>query len=317
MKIAVALCTYNGEKYLKKQLDSILHQEQFHVDEIVVCDDQSTDGTLAILSEYDLKFPEIFKICVNETNLGSTFNFEKAIAICTGDFIFLSDQDDIWKSNKISKTIAFFEENPTAQGVFSNADLIDENDQEQSQLTLWDSIYFLEKKFTKPVDLFELISKNGNVVTGATLCLRKEVKSFIFPFNTTNLHDEWIASILALRKTLVYIPENLISYRIHQNQQVGVQKTSKILKKNKLKRIILGLQEPKTFAEYRVVLKKQYRYKNSFSKFEKLTLDPNIKNEFEAKSNQEFEDFKIKIKKKFPIKYLLSKLLDTCLGKRK
>ena len=88
MKISVALCTYNGEKFLKEQINSIL-QQSIHVDEIVICDDCSIDSTKEILDEFLQDFPNIFKIYINEINLRSNKNFEKAIKLCSGDFIFL------------------------------------------------------------------------------------------------------------------------------------------------------------------------------------------------------------------------------------
>lgn len=86
-KISVALCTYNGEKFIHQQIDSILNQS-LKVDEIVVCDDGSTDETQNILAKYQNKYPSIFKIHINEKNLRSVKNFEKAISLCSGEIIF-------------------------------------------------------------------------------------------------------------------------------------------------------------------------------------------------------------------------------------
>jgi len=223
--ISVALCTYNGEKFLTKQLDSILNQT-ITVDEIVICDDISTDSTIKIIEDYQIKYPNLITLYKNEINLKSNKNFEKAIQICSGDFIFLSDQDDLWRKDKVEKTLEIFKNNPTAEGVFSNASLIDDNDKILFEnISLWDSVYFFESKIIKPLDLHRLLLLKGHYLTGATLCIKKEVKDFCFPFQTlekTFLHDEWFAYILSERKTLFYSTENLISYRIHSNQQMGV-----------------------------------------------------------------------------------------------
>ena len=112
MKISVALCTYNGEKFINEQLDSILNQSK-KIDEIIICDDCSTDNTIGILNKYYEQYPNIFKIYINRVNLKSVKNFEKAILLSSGDFIFLSDQDDIWVHNKVEKYIQYFNENPT------------------------------------------------------------------------------------------------------------------------------------------------------------------------------------------------------------
>ena len=275
MKISVAIATYNGEKYLKKQLDSILKQDSIKVYEIVVCDDISTDKTNEILEHYSHLYPNVFKVHKNNINLGSTKNFEKAISLCKGDFIFLADQDDIWKNDKIKKTLDIFENNKTAEGVFSNADIIDDNDKLIHTITIWDSVFFFEKELPKPIDFFDIISKNGNVVTGATLCIKKSVKDFIFPFSEDMLHDVWIASYLALKNTLYYSTENLISYRLHKNQQVGMKNINKIKKKERLKRIILNLEEPKTYKEYRFLSKKIYLKLCNSIKFNQVLL-PNL-----------------------------------------
>lgn len=316
MKLSVALCTYNGSKYIEKQLDSILNQNNFKIDEIVICDDNSTDTTLEILDTYQKKHPNVFSIHKNKVNLGSTKNFEKAISLCAGDFIFLSDQDDIWKEDKVKKTLAIFDLKPTAEGVFSNADMIDKDDNPIPALTIWDSVFFLEKELPKPIDFFDVISKNGNVVTGATLCIKNIVKNFILPFTNDVLHDEKIANILALRNSLFYSTENLISYRIHDKQQVGMKNINKLITKNRLKRIALDLEKPSSFKEYRQLSKKKYlkfhkskKYKQSI--FLKIDIHDLI-----TKSHNEFHELNTKIKFKFPIRYRLVTLSDKLLGKR-
>jgi glycosyltransferase involved in cell wall biosynthesis len=317
MKISVALCTFNGFKYLTKQIDSILNQQGAIPDEIIICDDKSIDDTLKILTEYKTLYPNIFKIYVNEINLGSTKNFEKAISLCSGDYIFLSDQDDIWKNNKIQKVLEVFNKNPDAEGVFSNADLIDKDNNQIKDLTIWDSIFFLEKELPKPIDFFNIISKNGNVVTGATLCIKSSIKSFIFPFDDYVLHDEKIANILALRNSLFYSTENLISYRLHDKQQIGMKNIHKLVKKTRIKRIILELEKPTTFSEYRHLSKKKYLKLKKAKRLQyHLFLKRDILDIIE-KSHQEFIEINSQMKRKFPLKYLIVRLTDKILGKRK
>lgn len=230
--IGVALCTYNGENYLKAQLDSIL-QQTVSVNEIVICDDKSSDATIAILESYQAKFPNIIKVFKNDTTLRSVKNFEKAIFLTTSDYIFLSDQDDIWRADKVQKTLQVFNENPTVEGVFSNANFINSkgillpND-------LWKSIYFQNEKVSFS-ELFKYIVLKRNVVTGATLCVKREVKDYAFPFPEVKLfhHDHWLALLISNQNKLAYCNENLISYRLHDEQQVGSSKKISILKKIK------------------------------------------------------------------------------------
>ena len=124
MKVSIALATYNGEKYLREQLDSILSQsiQDF---ELVACDDCSTDSTLKILNEYAEKDFRV-KVFTNEKNLGFKKNFEKAIFLCSGDYIALSDQDDIWTENHLQVLLENIGNNDL---VGANAFLCDEKAQ--------------------------------------------------------------------------------------------------------------------------------------------------------------------------------------------
>jgi glycosyltransferase involved in cell wall biosynthesis len=314
MKLSVALCTYNGSKFIEQQINSILNQT-IKVDEIIVCDDKSTDATVAILKELQVANPCIV-IIENEINLRSTKNFEKAIQRCSGDYIFLADQDDLWNEQKVAKTLAIFNENPSAEGVFSNADLIDGNGTKLSDKTIWDSVFFFEKEMPKPIDFIDIIFKNGNIVTGATLCIKKEVKSFIFPFSEDNLHDEWIASLLAFRNTLYYSTENLISYRIHENQQVGMKNLEKMEEIIRKKRIIIGLATPKTFREYRFLLKKIFLKQKELVNFQKYNFEFIDFQRLQSENLLEWKLFTEKTKKAFPIQFKITSLIDTILGKR-
>ena len=274
MYISVALCTYNGEKFIKKQLDSILHQT-LKVNEIIVCDDQSSDSTLEILEKYKSDYPNIFKIFINESNLKSNKNFEKALSLTCGDYIFFSDQDDVWQSDKVAKIICVFEKNKNIEGVFSNANLIDENDIIISKpVTLWDTVGFFEQKLITPINYLKLLMIEGNFVTGATLCISKKVKDFCFPFDTNEknfFHDYWIAILLAERNSLTCINENLISYRIHVNQQIGIGNISERIEKHNNKpgnyKLTLGYHSPKSFKEFKFITNfiydKYIYYKNN------------------------------------------------------
>ena len=95
LHISVAMCTYNGGKYLREQLISIAKQARLP-DELIVCDDVSNDATLQILNEFQKMAPFPIRIHRNGVRLGVTKNFEQAIALCNGDIIALSDQDDVW-----------------------------------------------------------------------------------------------------------------------------------------------------------------------------------------------------------------------------
>lgn len=314
MKLSVALCTFNGSKFIEQQINSILTQT-VKVDEIIVCDDKSTDTTISILKKLQILHPSIV-LFENEINLKSTKNFEKAIQMCSGDYIFLADQDDVWNEHKVAKTIALFEQNKTAEGVFSNADLINNNGNSLSNKTIWDSVFFFEKEMTKPINFIDLMSKNGNIVTGATFCIKKEIKSFIFPFSEELLHDEWIATLLAFRNTLYYSTENLISYRIHEHQQVGMKNLNKMESLTRKKRIIVGLESPKTFQEYRFLLKKIFLKHKVIVNFQKYNFEFINYEKLQSQNLKEWKEINEKTKKSFPIQYILTTFLDIILGKR-
>jgi len=122
--ISVALCTYNGMAYLGQQLRSILNQT-VNVNEIIICDDASTDKTWQLIKTWQKNHPQVIKAVQNEDNLGYTKNFEKAISLCTGEIIFLSDQDDIWYEYKVEKILDEFLSNTKCEMVVTDAEVVD------------------------------------------------------------------------------------------------------------------------------------------------------------------------------------------------
>jgi glycosyltransferase involved in cell wall biosynthesis len=262
IRISVALCTYNGSTFIHEQINSILSQTT-PVNEIIVCDDGSTDDTLTILNQYSLEHPGLFKIFQNEINLRSVKNFEKAISLCTGDFIFLADQDDFWKANKVEKTLSFFESNTDLDAVFSNANFIDENSKILGN-NLWNSIYF-KSDFVGYDELFKYIVLKRNVVTGATFCIKKQVKEYVLPFPEIPQfhHDHWIAFLVSQKNKLGFIIEELISYRLHDKQQVGAS-----LKESKFKKFKSEVVE-----NYIIENKQNFFFKSKISKTLKNNLE--------------------------------------------
>lgn len=221
--ISVALCTYNGSKYLNQQLRSIALQTR-KVDEVVICDDGSSDNTLEIIEHYskEVNFPVY--VFQNQTNLGSTKNFERCLTLCNGDYIFLSDQDDAWYPDKVEKIMQVFEGQPTIDVVFSNAMIMNGNSNPIGQ-TIWDEIEFtpeLQNKW-KNGKAHEILYNNF-VVTGATMAVRKSALSNSMPFPThikDFIHDAWMALWYSLGNAITFIEEPLMYYRIHESQQVG------------------------------------------------------------------------------------------------
>ena len=220
LSISIAMCTFNGGQFLPLQLASIAAQNRMP-DELVVCDDGSSDGSLDSLHEFARAAAFPVHVVRNERNLGSTKNFDQAISLCNGGIVVLADQDDIWYPHKLAAIQAAFE-NPSAPiAVFSDADLIDENGMTLG-LSLWQSFSFGlrdQKRFANDEALHILVKHP--VVTGATMAFRREFFHLISPIPPNQVHDNWIAFLLAACGSFTPVPESLMQYRRHQNQQIG------------------------------------------------------------------------------------------------
>ena len=211
---------------MEQQLDSILNQT-VKVDEIVVCEDNSTDNTKEILEKYNKSNPGLFKILHNTQNLGSNKNAEKAIQHCTGDIVFLSDHDDEWLPKKVERTLEYFEQNPQMNGVFSNGYLMNAHSEVYPQNALWDSMSFpFEQLKNMPALLREYIHANENCATGAAMAFKRNLAFLDHPFPSIKflIHDRWISMNLSNDNSLGYIEDKLIKYRLHPKQETGGKK---------------------------------------------------------------------------------------------
>jgi len=218
-KISVAMTTYNGQKFLKEQLDSILAQSR-PVDELVVCDDGSVDDTVDILKEFAAGAPFSVRVVINEENLGSTKNFEKAMSVCTGNIIILCDQDDVWLPDKVKILEDIFLENPNCGMAFTDAVVVDETNRRLGKL--WAGFGF-DKNRQKKVRVgkgFETFVR-GNVVTGATAAVTKSLFEEARPFPAKIIHDYWMAMVAVLNGKLFFNDAVTVNYRKHSSQQLG------------------------------------------------------------------------------------------------
>jgi glycosyltransferase involved in cell wall biosynthesis len=225
MRLSVALCTYNGSRFLEKQLNSVLNQT-IAVDEIIICDDNSSDETIKIINIYQDKNPGLIHLFQNKPGLGTIKNFEKAIYKTTGDLIFLSDQDDIWYPEKVEKSINFFKKNQKCVLLFSDGDLIDHEDLKIAG-SLWTKWGFDDEKkslWSNNKLAFNSLVKGDNKITGATVCFKASLKNKIYPIALPldYWHDGWLGTHAAAVEGLFFINEPLIKYRVHDSQQVGI-----------------------------------------------------------------------------------------------
>lgn len=310
---SVAFCSYNGEKYINQQIDSILNQT-FPPAEIVVCDDGSTDRTPEILKDYQEKYPAIFRLYFNEQNLRSVKNFEKAISLCSHEIIFLSDQDDIWVKNKAEIMLNYFEEHLNIDVLATNGYCIDENGTVHERHALWDIPRFLrEKNEDRVIDYYGIITLSGNIATGASMAFRSKMKEKTIPFPIIKdyHHDEWIATVAAEEGKFELLDEKLFYYRTHKDQQVGGVFFDKTEKKKKELLHIFDLIPEDDFRSYKRILKILAR-NYQVSKFledrtKKTRISESIKNTFLEYQKDCYERFPIKSKLQFSVDKITGK----------
>lgn len=200
MKVSVCIPTYNGEKYIKAQLESILVQLR-PGDEVIISDDSSTDSTIGIIKSF---LDQRIKLLTNNKFKSPIFNLENALNKATGDIIFLADQDDIWKSNKISILKEHLKSHTL---VYSNASIFFEDNLDHT-------IPFLKK--SKPQNLLQAILNNNCI--GATMAFKRELLQRALPFpKNIPMHDSWLYCMAIIYGSTIYEEKSLIYYRRHGN----------------------------------------------------------------------------------------------------
>jgi glycosyltransferase involved in cell wall biosynthesis len=214
------MCTFNGARFLYEQLESIARQSRLP-DELVVCDDRSDDATIEILQRFADGAPFPVRIYENPLRLGSTRNFDKAIGLVSGDFIALCDQDDVWTPKKLERLSDILEKDPAVGGVFSDADLIDENSRPLG-LSLFAKHKFSSRKQNEFLRDPVAVLLKHDVITGATLMFRSALRPHCQPIPQSWIHDAWLAWMIALHSQLALTEDALTSYRIHTGQQLGI-----------------------------------------------------------------------------------------------
>jgi glycosyltransferase involved in cell wall biosynthesis len=207
--VSVVVATYNGERFLREQLDSLLHQT-YPLIEIVIVDDASTDGTIAILDEYTLLHEKI-RLFKSETNVGYIKNFEKGIASCKGEYVALSDQDDIWLPEKISRLMDEREDYPL---IYCDSALINaEGDSLGMKLSDVKNL----TTFWSPLNYVY-----GGSVAGHAMLVKKDVIVGALPLPSIFPHDYWIGFLSTSFGKLKFLDEVLVRYRQHGGNVTGV-----------------------------------------------------------------------------------------------
>lgn len=203
MTISVALAYYNGGTYIEEQLDSILCQLGGE-DEVVLSVDGAADGSMPLLKE---RAAGDKRIRLNKgPGRGVVRNFENAIRHCNGDIIYLSDQDDIWKKDKVKKIQEIFRDKEVT-AVLHNAEIVDEKGQPTGEKTLF------ELRGSRP-GRFKNLIKNSYV--GCCMAFRRELTPLICPIpEEMYMHDFWIGAAAESAGKVCCLDDVLISYRRH------------------------------------------------------------------------------------------------------
>ena len=224
MRISVCMATYNGEKYIKDQLSSILQQISDY-DEIIISDDHSTDNTLDIVRNINDKRINLF---INEGEKGFTSNFENALKKATGDIIFLSDQDDIWLPEKTSTMVSYLQEYDL---VVADAKVTDE------------SLNVTNESFFSIFNSGPGILKNlgYNTYYGYSIALRKRVleKALPFPKNREVAFDIWLGFVGEIIGKVKFINKPLVLYRRSSNTVTTIKKSDRPLLGKLYKRLVI------------------------------------------------------------------------------
>ena len=224
--LSIAMATYNGERYIAEQLNSIAHQTRLP-DELVLSDDASTDRTLDIVKEFMNCSPFQIRLLVNQNRLGSTRNFEVAIRACSGNIIFLCDQDDVWYPDKIALSEASLMNDKESGAVFTDADMVNQ-DLHPYGLRLWKSLRFSprEQALIASRNSYALLLKHF-AVTGTTMAFRSKYLDLVLPIPDGWMHDAWIALLISATSNLTLLSKPTVAYRQHNSNQYGGQRRRK------------------------------------------------------------------------------------------
>lgn len=202
--MSVALCTYNGARYLREQLDSLLAQTYRNL-EIIAVDDGSTDATLQILQQYQSRDARLH-VHANPANLGVRSNFERALSLCTGQFIAPCDQDDVWLPEKLRVLLDAIGDHAMA---YCDSDIIDEHGGS------------LHKPMSSRCNMLSThdpaVFAAANCVSGHAMLFRRELIQRALPVPDCFYYDWWLAAVAASCGGVVYCDRKLVSYRFHDS----------------------------------------------------------------------------------------------------
>jgi len=259
------MTTYNGEKYIREQLDSILAQTENDF-EVVICDDASIDLTLSILKEYEKKDSR-FRIYENEKNLGYRENFNKAVSLCKGDFIAFSDQDDIWLPNHLKTLRENIGENLVCAG---RAQRFFEND---VLLNLLYPTNYQAENLSSQIKRLIYQCYAFNMYQGASQMISRQAAETYFPIEKDEYAHDWALATNAIAENkFIYINEIITKWRKH-SVQVTSTHHSRGVRKNRLRNFVKYTLDSNNNLneEVRVILQKAFEFHSNSSIFYRLS----------------------------------------------
>jgi glycosyltransferase involved in cell wall biosynthesis len=228
--VSVALCTYNGARYVGEQVRSVLEQSR-PAAELVIADDGSTDGTLdvieATIADYRHRHPgtvPVVRVLDGPPPRGVAANFGRALSACTGDLIALSDQDDVWHPDRLERLVAAFDELPDATLLHGDARLIDAEGADLGT-TLFATLGVSAEERARVASgrAYDALLRR-NLATGATTILRASVRDQALPIPPDWIHDEWLAIVASVTGRVAIVDAPLTDYRQHGANQIGARR---------------------------------------------------------------------------------------------
>ena len=242
VKISVVMATYNGEEYMVEQLNSIYNQTM-PPDELIICDDRSSDNTVKLTEEYikEHKLEEKWKIFVNEKNLGYADNFDNAARKANGELIFFSDQDDVWETDKIKIMTEIMNEHPECKVLCSD-------------YTPW---YTGEKAPQAPKSVMDRMPDNGVLeavdlkkrsiyigALGCCMCVRNDFYTAIRSYRFGGwAQDDRMWKMAQCAHGCLLLHRNLIKHRIHGNNTSTYGKYHTVERRVKLFKAMLDAEK--------------------------------------------------------------------------
>lgn len=222
LAVSVALCTYNGERFLEAQLASILAQTSPPA-EIVIADDGSTDGTLEVVARVAETSVVAMRVLPSVRRLGVTANFQRAVEACAGPLIALADQDDVWHLERLAAAAAVFDREPDVLLVHSDARLVDADGADRGDRLMASLRPTPDEKRILATGRPLAAYLRRNFVTGTTVTFRQSLLADAVPFPPSWVHDEWLATVAAIRGRVRYLDRALVDYRQHGANEIGME----------------------------------------------------------------------------------------------